>query len=120
LIKLLENVFESDQRFGDDFVEMANALISSNKKALGWCDKLQKALEGNTISSTTPEEIAELKINICNECLEFVNILTVISLYFPDNALEGLRASNIFIYAANLFTVFKGPARAWFKGDRKL
>jgi len=38
--KLLENVFEADPRFEEEFVEMSNSLITINKKALTLATKI--------------------------------------------------------------------------------
>lgn len=104
---IFSNVFEADPRYFSDFKEMASQLISCNKRVLTLADKISKALVGNTLEAMDLDQIEQIKNRMSEDAVELYGNLWLITQYFPDKILEGFRPTNILLYCANTFCVFK-------------
>src|SRR5438067_1092546 len=88
--KLIENVFENDKRYIQDFKESVDLMLTFFKKAFKESLKVNQMLNGEWVYQKSKSEQEDVIIRVCEEFIEILNNFNLITTTFPDTMLEAI------------------------------
>jgi hypothetical protein len=101
--KIINNLFENDKRYVQDFKESVDLLVTLIKKTFKEFQKIQSMIKGEYIREMSQSELQTLILKYLNDYAEILSNYTLIASTFPDEVLETLRGTNSLIYLANSY-----------------
>ena len=114
---IVNNVFENDRRYVQQFGESVGMMITMLKKVFSTSVKVSELISGQSffVERTRSEQddiIKRLLIGL----IEIMSNVELTTTYFPDSMLETVRNTSLPLFMANVYCLMIGPVKTqWLK-----
>ncbi|CDW72771.1 UNKNOWN [Stylonychia lemnae] len=101
--KIINNIFENDKRYVEDFKEAVDSLFKLIKKTFKEYSTIQAMIKGEHVKEMTHKELEAHILNYLTDYTEILSNINLITSTFPGSVLDTLRGTNSIIYLANSY-----------------
>jgi len=100
---IIDNLFEIDKRFVQDFKESVDLIVNHVKKTFKEYVTIQAMIKGEHIKEMTRKELENHILDYLIDYTELLSNFNLITSTFPSQVLDSLRGTNPLIYLANSY-----------------
>lgn len=101
--QIINNLFECDKRFVQDFKESVDLIVTHVKKTFKEYVTIQAMIKGEHIKEMTRKELESHILDYLIDYAELLSNFALVTSTFPGQVLDSLRGTNSLIYLANSY-----------------
>lgn len=100
---IIDNLFEADKRFVQDFKESVDLMVTQVKKTFKEYATIQAMIKGEHIKEMSKIELQQTILDFLTDYTELLSTFNLLTSTFPSQVLDSLRGTNSLIYLANAY-----------------